>query len=136
MQPKITRCHCGEMFLMSAYYREGCELCPTCFNTWRNTTHHARHTWRPYKPSNGTEQMQFQSAYCDNCHNDKDVEQGRGCDLLAAALYYDVKDDNYPREWIKNELGEAKCTKFMSHEQYAKEHKPVEHIPENQLKLI
>lgn len=136
MQPSIAKCTCGELFLMTRCDYEGFELCPACYCDFRQQLYEMKHTWKPYRPSNGTEGMQFQSAFCDNCHYDGNVENGKGCLILAKTMIFQLEDPEYPKEWVKNELLEARCTKFKSREQWHKDHKPVKRISKDQLKLL
>ena len=79
--------------------------------------------WTTYRPSNGTEGMYFQSAWCDNCWHDRHAEKDpcKGCQILANTMLYDVTDPEYPKEWVCNEKREAKCTKYLSYEDHAKQ---------------
>ena len=70
---------------------------------------------KPYRPSNGSEGMDFMSYFCERCVRDQayqrsDGEQ-EGCPIAAAAFAYEVSDPEYPREWIADEQG-PRCTAF------------------------
>ena len=71
---------------------------------------------KPYRPSNGTEGMVFQYAYCDRCAKDakyRETEDGAdGCRILANALSYNIGDPEYPAEWTHDERGRPTCTAF------------------------
>lgn len=136
MQPSIAKCPCGELFIMKRTDFEGFNLCLSCYCEMRQQIFEAENTWSPYRPSNGTEGFQFQTTFCDNCHYDGDPEHGKGCMILAKTMIYDIGDPEYPKEWVQNEQGEPRCTKFKSRGQWAKEHKPVPRVPKNQLKLL
>lgn len=58
---------------------------------------------KPYQPSNGTEGLMFQEEWCWRCVRDRAAREGKpedGCEILAATMFLDVKDPNYPKEWI------------------------------------
>ncbi len=136
MKPSIAKCTCGELFIMKRCDFEGFDLCPACYTQYREIAYHASRIWRSYRPSNGTDRFAFQSAFCNTCHYDGDVEEDKGCKILAETMFRKIDDPEYPEEWIQNEFGESKCTKYTSEEQWAKEHKPVPRIPKNQMRLI
>lgn len=75
---------------------------------------------RPYRPSNGTEGMDFQAAFCEKCARDAAFQawsrhqsgpQPEGCRIVAATFLYTVDDPAYPKEWVQDENG-ARCTAF------------------------
>ena len=135
MKPTIAQCPCGELFLMTRSDYEGFQLCPACYVVFREDIYVAEHTWKPYRPSNGTEGMHFQAAYCDNCHYQGNPESGKGCMILLRTMLHDIGDPEYPQEWQQNEIGEAICLKHKTREQYRKEH-PINRINKDQLFLL
>ena len=62
---------------------------------------------KKYKPSNGTEGLMFQDAYCDRCifdaHYQDTQESGTGCYLLRNSFVYEIDDSRYPTEWIEED---------------------------------
>jgi hypothetical protein len=72
-------------------------------------------TTRPYRPSNGTEGLDFQEEFCDRCRRDAEyrrTEAGRdSCPIVSAALTYLPEHPSYPVEWVQDESG-ARCTAF------------------------
>jgi len=131
-QPKIKQCNVCHQFFLS----RGENMCDSCKQASLYACYVNAHEWTPYRPSNGTEGMIFQSAWCDNCHFDGDAEQGKGCMLLAKTMVYDIDDPEYPKEWVQNEEGEARCTKFKSQAMWENEHRHVQHVPQNQIPLF
>lgn len=69
-----------------------------------------RSAGKPYRPSNGTEGMMFESAYCDRCIHFVNDES---CDILIDALIYEINEPNYPKEWVYDSNGNPTCTKFQ-----------------------
>ena len=74
----------------------------------------------PYRPSNGTEGMDFQDFYCDQCERDRafretdyEGDPALGCQILADTFAYDITDPKYPKEWITDEIG-PRCTAFTT----------------------
>lgn len=69
-----------------------------------------------YRPSNGTEGMHFIATYCENCIHEKwSHTQKKGdlqCEILSATMLYDLKDPEYPKEWIEEE-GIPRCTAWV-----------------------
>jgi hypothetical protein len=66
----------------------------------------------PYRPSTGTEGMDFECKFCNNCmHQNPDPNSKRHCDILMRAFWYNIGEEKYPREWqYKNDQGT--CTAF------------------------
>jgi hypothetical protein len=62
---------------------------------------------KPYRPANASEGDWFRARYCDRCA--KDVNED--CEILGEALFFDITDKEYPREWIEDEKG-PRCTAF------------------------
>jgi hypothetical protein len=76
---------------------------------------------KPYRPSNGTEGMEFDARFCDRCKRDakyRRTQNGEdGCPIVAAAHCYELDDPKYPKEWVQNKYGDpygrtARCTAF------------------------
>jgi hypothetical protein len=67
----------------------------------------------PYRPSNGTEGIDFQARWCDRCKRDAAYRAGTGnsCPIVAATLAYNIDEPSYPKEWIRDETG-PRCTAF------------------------
>lgn len=74
-------------------------------------------TVRRYRPSNGTEGEGFMGSFCDECQRDakyRETDDGAdGCPILAAALIFNVKDEQYPNEWTYDAEGNPTCTAFL-----------------------
>jgi hypothetical protein len=70
---------------------------------------------RPYRPSNGSEGMDFIARFCRHCKRDarfRETQDGRGgCPIVAATFCYPTTDPKYPKEWIEDDDG-ARCTAF------------------------
>jgi len=69
---------------------------------------------KSYQPSSGTEGDYFMAEFCDRCkHNtwDPDKSEG-GCMILLNTMCYDIKDKEYPKEWIYDDNNKPTCTKF------------------------
>lgn len=68
---------------------------------------------KPYRPSNGTEGMDFMAQFCDRCRRDANYDNGKGpgCQILAASMAYQFGESGYPPEWIEDEQG-SRCTAF------------------------
>ena len=64
-----------------------------------------------YRPSNGTEGELFMAQFCDQCAYE-DVEQDRFCDIATLTMGMEADDERYPKEWVFDEEGRPKCTKF------------------------
>lgn len=63
---------------------------------------------QPYRPSNGTEGMQFTDTYCAFCKNQNPTpdDGGPDCNILARSMACDFSDGigdgdgQYPKEWV------------------------------------
>lgn len=72
----------------------------------------------PYRPSNGTEGLIFQHAFCSRCIRDKAARENpprweAGCPILAAALLLNPGEEGYPEEWVYSpKTGQPTCTAF------------------------
>lgn len=64
-----------------------------------------------YRPSNGSEGMDFMARFCDRCTKDRDYDNP--CEILGRTLGLMTQDPNYPREWIQDDDGaNPRCTAF------------------------
>jgi hypothetical protein len=66
---------------------------------------------RPYRPSSGSEGMDFREEFCFRCKHDIHED----CDILGDTLVYPLSDRRYPKEWVQDERG-ARCTAFVPRE--------------------
>jgi hypothetical protein len=66
-----------------------------------------------YRPSCGSEGMDFMERFCSRCWRDAAFQAGEGdsCPIAAATMAFDVDDPEYPSEWIEDDAG-ARCTAF------------------------
>lgn len=64
---------------------------------------------KPYRPSNGTEGMDFMESWCANCQHDE--REDKPCQILGRTLAFQIDDPRYPTEWIETESG-PKCTAY------------------------
>ena len=65
-----------------------------------------------YQPSNGTEGDWFMARFCHHCHHESfDNDIDNHCDIIALTMLLKVTDDDYPKEWIRDENG-PRCTAF------------------------
>ena len=69
---------------------------------------------QPYCPSNVAEGDMFREKFCERCLKDRVFrEHGQdGCQILAAALCYDLDEPEYPKEWTHDAEGRPTCTAF------------------------
>ncbi len=74
-----------------------------------------------YRPSCGSEGVDFQLKYCDRCKDDEGYRLGvsGGCHILADTLALGKDDPKYPKEWTYNEDGQPTCTAFKEIEGFA-----------------
>ena len=61
-----------------------------------------------YRPSNSTEGMMFEAAWCNNC---KREEISNGCEIHGRALAFTEDHSDYPKEWVRDRDG-PKCLTF------------------------
>lgn len=66
---------------------------------------------KPYRPSNGTEGMIFESKYCDSCIHNRH-EEDRECQIIFLSMMFGVLDPNYPEELVYNDQNIPTCTKY------------------------
>ena len=79
---------------------------------------HAGEKWRP---SNGSEGMEFIGSWCGTCQLDK-VQNGEVpadkagkddlCQIIGDTFIYDVEDHQYPKAWCINDDGQPCCTSY------------------------
>ena len=69
---------------------------------------------KKYRPYSGTAGLDFQAQFCDVCEKDKEFRktEKNGCEILLRALFFDIEDEKYPKEWIYDENGQPTCTAF------------------------
>ena len=68
-------------------------------------------TFKPYRPSNGTEGDIFMAAWCADCaFNDVDEDP---CGIQLFALAHSVGDPEYPAEWVYVD-DRPTCTAFKN----------------------
>jgi len=69
---------------------------------------------RPYRPSNGTEGMWFDSQWCEHCARDaawRENVNNDPCEILNLTFALDINHPEYPKEWIKDDDGgNPRCT--------------------------
>lgn len=70
-------------------------------------TNHAG-TYRPYRPSNGTEGDIFMAEWCERCARN----EGDGCMIQLRALAHSIGDPEYPCEWNFTNGGVPQCSAF------------------------
>lgn len=73
-----------------------------------------------YRPSSGSEQVWFESEFCDKCAKD-DAENKIDCPIIIKFLL-----DEQPEEWQEIN-GIPTCTAFQTHEQSKQEKKRKQH---------
>lgn len=69
-------------------------------------------TYRPYRPSNGTEGEIFMSDWCARCALANFDDPDRSCDINLRAMVHDVYEKGYPTEWQYSNGGVPICTAF------------------------
>src|SRR3990167_10118962 len=72
---------------------------------------HPRRETIKYRPSCGTEGMNFMEVFCCKCA--KDDGQGYGCNIAGRTFKYEINDPQYPSEWIYDENKKPTCTAFI-----------------------
>lgn len=53
---------------------------------------------KKYRPSNGSEGVDFTLKFCDNCIYDGNY----GCPIIVASMLYEVEDKEYPNQLVYN----------------------------------
>lgn len=67
-------------------------------------------TIKPYRPSNGTDGEIFMDRFCWHCTRHCETAP---CEILHRSLIHGVDDDEYPKEWVKDErTGDPFCKAF------------------------
>ena len=61
----------------------------------------------PYRPSNGTEGMMFEEEFCNYCRLED------GCEIVGNAMFFEIGDIQYPKEWTHDAGGCPTCTAFV-----------------------
>lgn len=73
-------------------------------------------TNQAYRPSSGTEGMWFTKNFCEQCVHEKfmhtQCHSDKKCDILSRSLLHDIKEQEYPTEWIYQN-DEPTCTAFV-----------------------
>lgn len=69
-------------------------------------------TYRPYRPSNGTQGDIFMAEWCENCALAKFDDPDRACDINLRAMAHDIGEKAYPAEWQYSNGGVPICTAF------------------------
>jgi hypothetical protein len=67
-----------------------------------------------YRPSNGTEGMDFMELWCEQCEkfqSENEFLEDRDCDILARSFWCDEDDKDYPPEFTYDE-GQPCCMAF------------------------
>lgn len=67
-------------------------------------------SYRPYRPSNGTEGEIFMAVWCERCALDD--PDGDGCKIQARTLAFSIDHPEYPGEWNFTNAGTPQCTAF------------------------
>jgi hypothetical protein len=75
-------------------------------------------TVRSYRPSNGSEGEHFENQFCAQCSRDAafrdNPDSNDGCPILAMAYAFDRSHQNYPREWVTDDVKGPRCTAFTT----------------------
>lgn len=69
-------------------------------------------TYRPYRPSNGTEGDIFMAEWCEKCA--LAGYEGEGCMIQLRALAFGTHAPEYPAEWNYTNAGTPQCTAFRA----------------------
>jgi hypothetical protein len=73
-----------------------------------------------YRPSNGSEGMDFEHRWCEQCKHDSayrdepEQDPALSCQIFNAAFLYEKDDPQYPKEWVYGADGRPCCTAFES----------------------
>src|SRR5689334_13679238 len=72
---------------------------------------------KKYRPSNGTEGMVFIECHCMECLHGKYEHTGdlkdKTYEIIYRSFLYDIKDKEYPEEWVYDDSGRPTCTAFI-----------------------
>lgn len=73
---------------------------------------------KKYTPSNGMEGGLFYHCYCASCVKDEEFRQTgfNSCEILRNTMMHNVKDEEYPVQWVYGDDGQPVCT---AHEKMA-----------------
>lgn len=63
---------------------------------------------RPYRPACGAEGYDFIDSWCGHCQRDENED----CPIVAASFAFDIRDPNYPKEWVQDDVSGPRCTAF------------------------
>lgn len=88
---------------------------------------------RKFRPSNGTDGMMFEAAWCDAC-----ARQGK-CIIHLRAMLYSLDDPAYPDQWTYDASGSPVCTGFrdaQAEKQYEFMRKQTQLEREGQMRLF
>ena len=69
-------------------------------------------TYRPYRPSNGTEGDIFMAEWCEKCALANYDDPDRACMIQLRALAHGIDEPEYPGEWNYSNAGIPQCTAF------------------------
>lgn len=74
---------------------------------------------KPYRPSNGSEGIDWDDQWCSHCSRDaafrEDPDQNDGCPIYALTFALDINHPDYPKEWIEDDDGSnPRCTAFTT----------------------
>jgi hypothetical protein len=75
----------------------------------------SKYAGKSYRPSNSTEGEMFMEDFCYQCVHDWEYQQTMetgGCEILAKTMAFNIDDEEYPKEWVRDNKGYPKCTKF------------------------
>ena len=77
---------------------------------------------RLYRPSSGSEGIDFQSAWCGECKHDKlwngeavdpdRVSQDDMCQIIGRSMAHSIDEPGYPQEWVRAQDGRPMCLAF------------------------
>ena len=80
------------------------------------TPPHSGDTAEPYRPSNGSEGMEFEHRFCNRCERERlwreDDFENDACGIHTWATAVSVDHPRYPTEWVQDERG-PRCTAFV-----------------------
>ena len=72
---------------------------------------------KTYYPSNATEGMQFEAAWCAKCELDRayreDPLKGKSCKHLRNAMIYDCEKHRYRHQWFYDRNEKPFCAAFV-----------------------
>lgn len=71
-------------------------------------------TYRPYRPSNGTEGDIFMADWCEKCALFNPDDEDKACMINLRSLAHSIDDPEYPAEWQYSDGGVPMCTAFTT----------------------